>query len=85
MSKLEKAKHRLLSIPRDYTFSEAKTLLLQLGFIEDNKGKTSGSRVKFFRESDKRVILLHKPHPQDTMKRYAVKQLVGFLKDLGEL
>jgi hypothetical protein len=85
MSKLEKAKNRILQNPKDYTYTEAKNLLSQLGFLEFNKGKTSGSRVKFYREADKKVILLHKPHPVDIMKPGAVKDLVSFLSDLGEL
>ena len=47
MSKIDKAKERLFARPKDYTYSEAKYLLSQLGFEEYNKGKTSGSRVKF--------------------------------------
>ena len=43
MSKLEKAKARILSKPKDYTYTEAKFLLGQIGFEEFNKGKTSGS------------------------------------------
>ena len=65
MSKIDKAKERLSLRPKDYTYSEAKYLLSQLGFEEFNKGKTSGSRVKFYRASDQRIILLHKPHPGD--------------------
>ena len=53
MSKLEKAKERLLSRPKDYTYSEARCLLSQLGFEENSKGKTSGSRVKFYRATDR--------------------------------
>ena len=52
MSKIDKAKERLSLHPKDYTYSEAKYLLSQLGFEEFNKGKTSGSRVKFYRASD---------------------------------
>lgn len=85
MSKLDKAKARILSIPKDYTYTEAKYLLSKLGFEEFNKGKTSGSRVRFYRESDKRAILLHKPHPEDEMDVGALKELVAFLKELGEL
>lgn len=85
MSKFEKSKQRLLSYPKDYTYSEAKSLLSQLGFLEYNKGKTSGSRVKFFREKDKKIILLHKPHPGDIMSVGAVKDLVSFFIELGEL
>ena len=77
MSKLEKAKERIRSKPKDYTYTEAKALLSQLRFAEYNKGKTSGSRVKFYREEDQKVILLHKPHPDDIMKPGAVKTLLG--------
>uniref|UniRef100_I5AWF2 YcfA-like protein n=1 Tax=Eubacterium cellulosolvens (strain ATCC 43171 / JCM 9499 / 6) TaxID=633697 RepID=I5AWF2_EUBC6 len=85
MSKLDKAKERLLSRPTDYTFSEAKYLLSQLGFNEFNKGKTSGSRVKFYRAEDQRIILLHKPHPGDEMSIGAVRDLAERLEEMGEL
>lgn len=85
MSKYEKARQRILLRPKDYTYTEAKYLLSQIGFEEYNKGKTSGSRVKFYRESDNKVILLHKPHPGDVMKLGAVKQLVDYLVQIGEL
>lgn len=85
VSKFEKAKARIKARPKDYTYTEAKALLSQLGFIEYNKGKTSGSRVKFYREKDKKIILLHKPHPEDIMKPGAVKQLIEYLMELGEI
>lgn len=85
MSKFEKARERILLKPKDYTYTEAKYLLSQLGFEEYNKGKTSGSRVKFYRSRDARIILLHKPHPGDVMKQGAVKQLVEYLVKMGEL
>lgn len=85
MSKFEKAKERIKSNPKDYTYTEAKALLSQMGFVEYHKGKTSGSRVKFYRDSDKKVILLHKPHPGDVMRLAAVKELSEFLLSLGEL
>lgn len=85
MSKFEKAKNRILNKPKDYTYTEAKYLLNQLGFEEYTKGKTSGSRVKFYRKRDQRIILLHKPHPGDIMKPSAVKSLVNHLLELGEL
>ena len=85
MSKFEKAKERILQKPKDYTYTEARYLLSQLGFKEHNKGKTSGSRVRFFRETDKKVILLHKPHPEDEMDRGAVSGLIDYLKGIVEL
>lgn len=83
MGKLEKAKLRLKNEPSDYTFKEAKGLLISLGFEEYNKGKTSGSRVVFIRQNNK--IMLHKPHPKSEMKTYAVRQLKQRLEELGEL
>ena len=85
MSKIDKAKERLSSRPRDYTYSEAKVLLSQLGFEEFNKGRTSGSRVKFYRADDQRIILLHKPHPGDVMSIGAIKYLAAQLEEMGEI
>lgn len=85
MSTLDKAKKRISRIPCDYTYTEARYLLGKLGFREYNKGKTSGSRVKFYRESDQRLFMLHKPHPGDVMDRGAVEDLVKKLKEMGEL
>ena len=85
MSQLEKAMERLRSLPRDYSYEEAAYLLKKLGFKEDNKGKTSGSRVKFHRPSDHHILLLHKPHPGSIMKAYAVKEFKEFLERIGEL
>jgi predicted HicB family RNase H-like nuclease len=57
MSKYEKAKKRILNIPSDYQYLEARYLLGKMGFEEFNKGKTSGSRVKFYREKDGRIVM----------------------------
>ena len=85
MSKKEKALTRIQSRPRDYKYSEAKVLLERLGFREYNAGKTSGSRVFFYRESDEVKILLHKPHPGDIMSPGAIDGLYDFLKNLGAI
>ena len=60
-------------------------LAIKKGFEEFNKGKTSGSRVKFCRASDQRIILLHKPHPGDEMSIGAIKDLAIRLEEMGEL
>ena len=70
MSKIDKAKERLSLRPKDYTYSEAKYLLSQL---------------KFYRASDQRIILLHKPHPGDEMSIGAIKDLATRLEEMGEL
>lgn len=85
MSKIDKRKERLKNKPKDYTYDEAKALLECLGFQEVTKGKTSGSRVMFYRERDSSSILLHKPHPDKTMKSYAVDELCDHLREIGEI
>ena len=85
MSKLEKAKKRLKSKPKDYTYKEARYLLEQLGFAESNKGKTSGSRVKFFRPGDQTLILLHKPHPGDILSPASTLDLLSTLENKGDI
>lgn len=56
-----------------------QTLLLALGFEISNKGKTSGSRVKFFK--DDVFIGLHKPHPRKELLSYQLKQIIETLTE----
>ena len=69
---------RLKSKPKDFTFSETQTALKSLGFKLSNKGKTSGSRVKFTNGSVS--IILHKPHQRKELRRYQVKQIIDVLE-----
>ena len=80
MSKLEKEIERLKSKPKDYTYDELKSLLNKLGFSEYNRGKTSGSGVKFMDLYD-RKIELHKPHPDNIIKKYKIIDIVEKLKE----
>ena len=79
MGKEEKMVQRLLSLPADYSYSEARALAMRFGYIEQNKGSTSGSRVMFFRPDDKRKILLHKPHPRKELLAYQIHLLIAHL------
>ncbi len=78
MGKKEKLIARLKDNPKDFTFDEMKNLLEFLGFKMSNKGKTSGSRVKFLKENI--IITLHKPHPRKELLEYQIKQLLEILK-----
>jgi len=83
MSKKEKIIERIKSKPKDFTYDEAKRLLENLGFVEDNKGKTSGSRVVFRNEEFLERIELHKPHPINILKRYQINTIISVLKRIG--
>ena len=78
--KLIEDKFKVLS--RDITYSEAVTLLNHYGYILDNKGKTSGSRVRFV-QNGHCDILIHRPHPQKELKEYVVKDLKNIFEQEG--
>jgi len=82
MSKEEKLVKRLLSRPKDFTYSELRRLLTFLGYIENQSGKTSGSRVSFYNSRTNHIIRLHKPHPGNELKQYQIEQLIEEL-DFG--
>ena len=85
MGQIEKLIERIKTIPADLTYDELRRLMNYLGYQESNKGKTSGSRVAFCREKDKAVVILHKPHPGNIVKKYAIRQLLETLKERGDL
>ena len=80
MSKEEKLVKRLLAKPNDFTYNELKSLRSHLGYVETQGGKTSGSRVAFINEKDKHIIRLHKPHPNNELKKYQIEQVIEELK-----
>lgn len=63
---------RFKRCPKDFTWQELVTLLEGLGFTE-LQGK--GSRVKFFNEICDCMIFIHKPHPNNVLKSYAIKYI----------
>lgn len=82
MSKLEKLLLKLYSHPKTFDFKDAKTLLQELNYQLDNKGKTSGSRIVFKKGSDH--IILHKPHPRKELLPYQIKQIQDKIKGMNE-
>jgi hypothetical protein len=85
MSKFDKLKERILKEPKDFTYDELKTLLAGMGYIESNKGKTSGSRVAFINSNTKHILRIHKPHPKNIIKQYALRFIVEELKSQNKL
>jgi len=83
MSSHEKLLERFLNLPKDFTWDELKRLLSKYGYYQNNKGKTSGSRIAFENENSNIMLDLHKPHPKSLLKPYQMKDVLEFLKRLG--
>ena len=93
MSTINKQIERLKSLTNDYSFKKAKSLAEKLGYTIQTKGSTSGSRIMFVKNIYNidgillctLKILLHKPHPGDIMKLYAVKDFLYALERNGDI
>ena len=76
MTKRNKLLERIYTIPNDLRWEELASFLNHLGYNEiSSKGKTGGSRVKFMNDK-KDIISLHKPHPENRVKRYVLQQIL---------
>jgi len=81
MSTKEKLIKRFIRQPKDFTWDELVQLFGIFGFTIDNKGKTSGSRALFIKDSEAHTV--HKPHPSNILKGYVMKQVFDFLEEKG--
>ena len=79
MTKRQKILTRFLSNPTDFSWNELITLLSGFGFQQASSGKTGGSRVRFLNDNHPPIIL-HKPHPRPTLKRYQINIIIEFLR-----
>jgi len=80
MSAKEKLLERFKKQPKDFTFDELKNLLFGFGFVMSNKGKTSGSRVRFQNTELKVIIDIHKLHTSGSpIKEMALKDIYNSL------
>ena len=82
MGTKEKLIARFSALPNDFTWEEMRRLLVALGYVPRNKGKTSGSRA-IFKGKGMKPIMLHKPHPGNIIKGYIMKQVYDYLKNEG--
>ncbi|MGD2092060.1 MAG: type II toxin-antitoxin system HicA family toxin [Candidatus Aminicenantes bacterium] len=81
MSKKEKLLKKFTTVPprSDLTYNELQTLLESLGY---KTIEASGSRVKFYNEEIRDLILLHKPHPGNILNKATVRDVQKKLKNI---
>jgi HicA toxin of bacterial toxin-antitoxin, len=82
MGKHEKLLDRLRSRSVDFTFDEMETVLTSFGYHRADGGKTTGSAVRFI-HPQYQVMRLHKPHPGNELKRYAINDVLEKLESEG--
>lgn len=80
MGRHEKLVARFERIPVDFSWEELCRLLAGFGF---NQVGGAGSRYKFVRAETNRVVCLHRPHPGNIVKKYALRQVLEVLKRDG--
>lgn len=82
MSKLSKTIDHLLKKPKDFTWEEAVTLMEKCDF---EIIKNSGSRRKFYHKEKNILVNIHKPHPNNELKNYQVRDIIRALKTSGHI
>lgn len=68
--------------PRDFTWNELVRLLRGVGYRQAKPGRTGGSRRRFVHLLYP-TIILHQPHPGNTLKMYQVDQVRDILEKEG--
>ena len=82
MSQIDKLLQKLNENPKDLKFSELARIFKNFGYMMAAGGKTSGSSITF-RNAGGDKFTMHKPHPGDELKPYAVRSAKVFLKERG--
>jgi len=80
MSKFEKIIAKLLNPSSIITFQELEYILKKCGYTEKKTGKTSGSRKAYINVGIKHIIRIHKPHPENEIKKYVKSYIIIELK-----
>ncbi len=85
MPKPKKTLEKILQrpTPSGVKWSEITALLTFLGYAPLKNRKTGGSRRKFYNKKIDSLISLHEPHPQPTVDKGALSDLIEKLKDDG--
>ena len=82
MSKLEKLLEKMRNPDATWSWDDLCSLLVKLDY-KQIEGR--GSRVKFDNGKPEDLINLHRPHPSNEMKSYAIEQVRSKLENGGML
>lgn len=79
MTKRDKLIDKFLAKPvrKDLTFEDLEKLMAILGYL---KKEGRGSRVRFSHRETGDLFITHKPHPENVLKTYVVKEACEKIK-----
>jgi len=77
LSKKDKLRARLENLPKDFTWDELTKVLSDKGYEQLPSGGTSARK---FVDERKHIISLHKPHPGNIVKKYALEIVLNAIK-----
>jgi len=52
------------------------SLINSYGYVEENRGRSSGSAVMFYNRELNDKIMFHKPHPGKELKKYILEMII---------
>jgi hypothetical protein len=82
MPNLDELVRRLKDCRGPFPYRDMVTLLGRFGYRLMTRGKTGGSRRKFYNPQTKAVIFMHAPHGKE-LKPYAVRDVREHLEGRG--
>ena len=80
MTRRDKLIRRFRSRPKDFAWEELVRLLAGVGYVEVRTDTTGGSRRRFV-HPDAPAISLHRPHPGNIVKMYAIDDVLRLLTE----
>ena len=80
MNRISKRLQRMLRMPSDFTWDELNAVLTEFGFYENTK---KGGSYRTFETSSGHKIFLHRPHPGNVLPKYAIRNVLGALREFG--
>ena len=82
MSQKQKLLEKLLRKTSNFTWNDCVSLMTASGFTLHHK---KGSSRVFIHQATRLKVLLHEPHPRNTLLPYAIEIVIEGLKQAGEL
>ena len=83
MNKKEKLVKRFRTLPKDFTFEEVEALFWWLWFHVGEQRFHVRLTRKVLNKKDQNTYIMHKPHPNNIIKGYMLRDILNYLLNNG--